>query len=54
MSKAFELFGKMPERNVVSSSTMVSGYCKVGDMDMARMLFESFFFFFLLYFALFC
>jgi hypothetical protein len=45
MSKAFELFGKMPERNVVSWSTMVSGYCKVGDMDM---------FFFLLYFALFC
>ena len=34
MSKAFELFGKMPERNVVSWSTMVSGYCKVGDMDM--------------------
>ena len=45
MSKAFELFGKMPERNVVSWSTMVSGYCKVGDMDM---------FFFSLYFALLC
>ncbi|KAL7223886.1 hypothetical protein ACSBR1_025362 [Camellia fascicularis] len=31
----------MPERNVVYWSTMVSGYCKAGDMVMARMLFDK-------------
>ena len=38
MEKAFEVFERMPERNVVSWSTMVCGYSKTDDMDMARVL----------------
>ncbi|KAJ0959791.1 hypothetical protein J5N97_000519 [Dioscorea zingiberensis] len=40
MDEAFELFERMPQRNVVSWSTLVSGYSKVGDMGMARMMFD--------------
>ena len=40
MEKAFEVFERMPERNVVSWSTMVCGYSKTDDMDMARVLFD--------------
>ncbi|KAL4577285.1 hypothetical protein LXL04_013391 [Taraxacum kok-saghyz] len=41
LNDAFELFEKMPERNVVSWSTMLTGYSKAGDMDMTRMLFDK-------------
>ncbi|GAV77586.1 LOW QUALITY PROTEIN: PPR domain-containing protein/PPR_2 domain-containing protein, partial [Cephalotus follicularis] len=41
MNISFDIFERMPQRNVVSWSTMVSGYSKDGDMDMARMLFDK-------------
>lgn len=35
------LFDKMPERNVVSFTTMIDGYAKAGDMASAGFLFDQ-------------
>ncbi|CAA0820267.1 Pentatricopeptide repeat-containing protein [Striga hermonthica] len=41
MAKAFELFQKIPSRNVVSWSTIIFGFVKTGDLEMAKVLFDG-------------
>ncbi|CAK9146190.1 unnamed protein product [Ilex paraguariensis] len=40
MGSAQSLFDSVPERNVVSWTSMIDGYCNNGDVDSARLLFD--------------
>ncbi|XP_021736053.1 putative pentatricopeptide repeat-containing protein At2g01510 [Chenopodium quinoa] len=41
LSKAHQLFDEMPNRNVISLNTLISGYVKSGDLVTARQLFDG-------------
>jgi pentatricopeptide repeat protein len=39
--EARELYTQMPEKNVVAMTAMITGYCKEGKMEDARVLFDE-------------
>ncbi|GMH06885.1 hypothetical protein Nepgr_008725 [Nepenthes gracilis] len=41
ITRARELFDEIPNRNIVSGNTLISGYVKIGDLCSARELFDS-------------